>query len=258
MINNMKKLFLLSAMVCALGMFATCDDKEEQTTIPVEQLDPIATVSLDSKSQTASVALSRDIATENATLSVKENAYWIKNLQVNGDRVSFNVEENPNVSTGHRYDTVIISVKNQTIGKFCVTQARNRKSSEKLPWANSNATYSQERIPSGMSGVELTMFIYNLEKSTNGADSYHNYPAFEYVIEMNHDSANNMEWHLGVHDEIPDMRMYDQFADGFYWQADDQSATYARVFKYMTGSTSKVKTERNYVYAFRNGSMDLD
>lgn len=255
----MKNIFSMTFMAIFAFIMVACGEKENQEQQqPVEQLGDIASVSLDSKAQSASVTLSRDVSSENVSLSTKDNAYWIKNLKANGNTISFNVEENPNVSTGHRFDTVIINVGNQTIGKFCVSQARTRKSTNKLAWANSSAKYSQQRLPTDMTGKELTEFIYRLEQTTNGEDSYHNYPAFEYVIEMNHDPANNMEWHLGTNDEIPDMRLYSQFADGYYWQADDQNGTYARVFKYNTGATSRLKTEINYVYAMRNGSMDLE
>ena len=268
----MKLKFLIDRMISATVLFgllcmAGCSKEKENNgdnngnnnniAMP---LDIVPNVSLDSNPVYKEVTLSRNVETEGALLVLKNNSYWIKNLKLSNNIVSFNVEENNDINTGHRFDTIEVLVGNNRIGTICVTQARNRKSINKLNWCNIQASHYGLRIPSNLtSGKEITEYIYNIEKTTNGEDSYHNYPAFEFVIEMNHDPENNMEWHLGCGSEIPDMRFYSQFSDDFYWQANDLGTEkYACVFKYMTGATSKHKTEAHLVYALRNGSMDLD
>ena len=124
-------------------------------------------------------------------------------MKLSGKTISFNVLENSEIETGHRFDTIVISYKNERIGAICVTQARKPISTKRLVWALSNAMYRNKALcNSGMSGLEVTKAIYNLSKTTNGKDSYKNYPAFAYCIEMNHDPENNMEWHLPSENEI--------------------------------------------------------
>lgn len=199
----MKKNPIIAACFAVL-LITWCGGKETaEVERPVPQkLAPVANVSLDSNPSSQTVTLSRDVESEGAILSLRDNSSWIKRLSLNGNLVTFDVEENPNRVTGHRFDTIVVSVGNVRIGTVCVSQARNRRAAEKLQWENSNAIYKDKSLPDGLeTGKELTMFIYNLEKTTGGADSYKNYPAFAYCIEMNHDPANDMEWHLGARSE---------------------------------------------------------
>lgn len=265
----MKRMSVLDKMIiaalCGLLCLTGCskengnnnEDNNTNNPIPIEI---VPNVSLDSNPIYKEVELSRNVESEGATLALVNNSFWIKNLRLTNNIVSFNVDENNDIYTGHRFDTIEILIGNARIGSICVTQARNRKSLNKLNWCTIQASHFGHRIPSNLTtGKEITEYIYNLERTTNGADSYHNYPAFEYVIEMNHDPEKNMEWHLGCGSEIPDMRFYSQFADDYYWQADDLgTGDYACVFKYMTGATSRLKTEAHLVYALHNGSMDLE
>ena len=157
----------------------------------------------------------RDIESEGCIINLKDNSYWITKLKLSGKTISFNVLENSEIETGHRFDTIVISYKNERIGAICVTQARKPISTKRLVWALSNAMYRNKALcNSGMSGLEVTKAIYNLSKTTNGKDSYKNYPAFAYCIEMNHDPENNMEWHLPSENEI---RAYakGQWCEGF-------------------------------------------
>ena len=259
------KMTLFVIMLCNLACLSGCSKENgnnngNNSNSSIIPIGVVPNVSLDSNPTSKEVALSRDVESEGATLVLLNNSSWIRNLKLSNNIVSFNVEENSDVYRGHRFDTIEVQINNSRIGTICVTQARNRKSLNKLNWCTDQASHYGTRIPSNLTtGKEITQYIYNLEKTTNGTDSYHNYPAFEYVIEMNHDPEHNMEWHLGCGSEIPDMRFYSQFGDGFYWQADDLgTGTYAMVFKYMTGATSKKKTETHLVYALRNGSMELD
>ena len=229
--------------------------KEEQKVQP-KQLGTINNVSLDSNPSHQEVTLPRNVESEGATVKALDNASWIKHISISGNKLSFDVEENPYVTTGHRFDTLAIFVSDTKIGTICVTQARSRKGAEKLAWCTSNATYYEAETPN-VSGKELTKLIYNLEKTTNGADSYKNYRAFAYCIEMNHDPDKDMEWHLPTEDEVGDIRGDDRFTDGYYWTAESlRNTTSARVFKTNSGSTTRKKTEKNLVYAFRNGSAD--
>lgn len=183
-------------------------------------------------------------------------ASWINNIRLNGKFLSFNVEENTSISTGHRFDTIEVIVRDIKIGSICVTQARPRKSSEKLQWTTSGKMYWEDDIP-GANGREKTIFIYNLEKTTGGKDNYRNYPAFAYCIEMNHDPEKDMEWYLPADNDLPDIRQYPAFSDTYYWTASSlQSGGYksAKVYKYNSAATSKKKNELMGVYAFRNGS----
>lgn len=244
----------------AVPIITGCGDKaaaEVERPVP-QKLAPVSNVSLDSNPSSQTVTLSRDVESEGAILSLRDNSSWIKRLSLKGNLVTFDVEENPNRVTGHRFDTIVVSVGDARIGTICVSQARNRKAAEKLQWANSDAIYKDKSLPDGLeTGKELTMFIYNLEKTTGGADSYKNYPAFAYCIEMNHDPAKDMEWHLGARSEVEDMRG-EEYADfsGYHWNASDVRGTYADVFGYRVGTLVREKSERNRVYAFRNGKMD--
>lgn len=76
-----------------------------------------------------------------------------------------------------------------------------------------------------------------------GKDSYKNYPAFAYCIEMNHDPENNMEWHL------PSLHEMGKYANGqsyegtpfdkhnYWWSASENSLN-GNAFSLYAGSTA--------------------
>jgi hypothetical protein len=232
------------------------EEPEEPAKVSPKQLGKLSNISLDHNPSHQDVTLPRNVESEGATVKTLDNASWIRHLSISGNMLSFDVEENPYVTTGHRFDTLAIFVLDTKIGTICVSQARNRKSAEKLAWCSSNASFYEAETPK-VSGKEFTKMIYNLEKTTNGADSYKNYPAFAYCIEMNHDPENDMEWHLPMESEVPDVRVDDRFSDGYYWTGEGlRNTTSARVYKTNSGATTKKKTEKNLVYAFRNGSAE--
>lgn len=261
----MKKALLLISLLSLL--FTNCGRIDPEPTpeptptptpAPPKSLGEFKNVSLDSKSSSQQVTLPRDVSSEGATVKLKNGVSWINGLSLNGKTISFNVEENTNVSTGHRFDTIEVRAQGIRIGAICVTQARPRKSSDKLQWTTSGHTYWGADIP-GSNGKEKTIAIYNLEKTTGGKDNYKNYPAFAYCIEMNHDPDKDMEWYLPVADELPDIRQYPAFSDMYYWTSTSLSSggyESARVYKYNTAATSKKKNELMGVYAFRNGKIE--
>ena len=245
----------LTVLLCAMFFLgiAGCERGSQISGSP-ESISEIPNVSLDSDPSSQEVILSRDIEAENGTLVLADNSSWIKHLRLKGNKVSFDVEENPNITTGHRFDTIYVMVSNIKVGSICVTQARRRKAYEALEWCTPSASYYKRALPE-LSGKELTKFIYNLEKSTNGADSYRNYPAFAYCIEMNHDPEHDMEWHLPLYDEVPDIIGDSRFVDDYYWTASGlRDSDYALVYKSDAGTTSRRKVKKYNVYAFRNGS----
>ena len=250
--------FLISTIVC-LGIVSCGKEVPVPDDTPVVQpktLGSLKNISLDSKASHQEVTLPRNVENEGATVKAQDNSYWIKHLAISGDKLSFDVEENNNVSTGHRFDTLVIIVTDTKIGTICVSQARSRRGAEKLAWCTSDASYFEKETPK-VSGKELTKLIYNLEKTTNGADSYKNYPAFAYCIEMNHDPAKDMEWHLPTVEEVGDLRGDDHFTDGYYWTADGlRNTSSAMVYKSNNASTSRNKQEKLFVFAFRNGSAE--
>lgn len=255
-----RSIFLIAYLMLAAFMVACGPNNEEiKPDEPKESPKPLSalkTISLDSNPSHQEVTLSRDVQKEGATAKSLDNASWIKHIGISGNKLSFDVEENPNVATGHRFDTLAIYVEDVKIGTVCVTQARTRKPTEKMAWCTKSATYYTKETPK-VSGKELTKLIYNLEKTTNGADSYKNYPAFAYCIEMNHDPENDMEWHLPTESEVGDIRGDDTFTEGYYWTAEGLRDTEsARVYKSNAAATTRKKTEKNLVYAFRNGSAE--
>ena len=199
----MKKILFLMVAILPTMLFTACSDDDGEEDVKVQKLPQIDNISLNYHPSEEIVSLPRDIESEGCIINLKDNSYWITKLKLSGKTISFNVLENSEIETGHRFDTIVISYKNERIGAICVTQARKPISTKRLVWALSNAMYRNKALcNSGMSGLEVTKAIYNLSKTTNGKDSYKNYPAFAYCIEMNHDPENNMEWHLPSENEI--------------------------------------------------------
>lgn len=263
----MKKFLLyLSAMGVIFPACSTDENSENEENIIITPLPAIENISLNCHNSEQTVKLSRNVEEEGATISLKDDSYWISKLKLNGDEVTFTALENPEIEKGHRYDTIIIDIKGQRIGTICVSQARKPESPERLVWAVSNAMYRHSALcESGLSGQEITKAIYNLEKITNGQDSYKNYPAFAYCIEMNHDPENNMEWHLPSLDE---MRAYAQAQSyintplgkhNYWWSATENSLNGNAYNLYSESTASRGAVDKGgdwWVMAFRNGKME--
>ncbi len=253
----MKKIFiallLISFAMCGCSKEGSVTETPEKkpNTNPIAKIDNL---SLDSNASSHSITLSRDIENDGGKVELADNATWIKHLKLKGNTVTFDIEENPNITTGHRFDTILVKVTNVRVGSICVSQARSRKSLNTMEWCTTNASYYRKETPK-LSGKELTKLIYNLAKTTNGTDSYKNYPAFAYCIEMNHDPENNMEWHLPSTYEVPDTRGDNRFSENYFWTATGlRDENFAHVYKTNSGATTKQKDKKYLVFAFRNGS----
>ena len=231
------------------------DDEERGSTTKVTPLPQMNNVSLSYRASVETVTLPRDVQAEGATVSLKKGVSWINNIQLSGKIISCDVEENTGTSSGHRFDTLVVAVNGIRIGTICVTQSRNPFSDTRLVWANSKALYRDKPLSSAnlgssnFGGLEMTKMIYNLEKTTGGKDSYKNYPAFAFCIEMNHDPENNMEWYLPSEDEL---RSYDH---GQSSTEDHEGAI--NVYSGSTASRGPVsKSQDWWVVAFRNGKIE--
>jgi len=245
------------------------DDEEGGSTTKVTPLPQMNNVSLSYRASVETVTLPRDVQAEGATVSLKKGVSWINNIQLSGKIISFDVEENTGTSSGHRFDTLVVAVNGIRIGTICVTQSRNPFSNTRLVWANSKALYRDKPLSSAnlgssnLGGLEMTKMIYNLEKTTGGKDSYKNYPAFAFCIEMNHDPENNMEWYLPSEDEL---RSYDhgQSYSGtpiakhnYWWSSTEDHEGAINVYSGSTASRGPVsKSQDWWVAAFRNGKIE--
>lgn len=235
-------------------IWACSSDSED---ISSNILAPISTISLDASASSQSVELSRN--TNNATAQTQDNAFWISDLKVYENKVTFKVIENIYYERGHRVDTVLISEKGHLIGKFAVTQARNRKSNTNLVWAVSDAPCRNQtlELPDKYDGLKNTIYVYNLEKTTGGKDSYKNYPAFAYCIDMNADPENNMEWYLPSYGEVLDSENRDEIFKGHvYWWNADNFEGYGFPFGVGSGTTKKSKGQTYWVYAFHKNTKE--
>lgn len=265
-----KKLFSLLSSVFFLATFSACSSSDNEIELPEEKpvkpLPKIENVSLNYHSSEQTISLPRNIETEGATISLKDGAYWISQLKLNGDKILFNVIENNEIEQGHRFDTIVVKVKSERIGTICVSQARQPISNERLVWAVSSALYRNKAISTdNMSGLEITKAIYNLSKTTDGKDSYKNYPAFAYCIEMNHDPENNMEWHLPSEQE---MRAYAKAQSyngtpitkhNYWWTASENHSNgnaYSLYSKSIASRGAESKGKDWWIMAFKNGKME--
>lgn len=224
----------------------------------VNPISPVNNVSLTYQSSSEKVTLSRDVQSEGATVSLKSNSSWIRNLKLAGKEVSFDVAMNSETNQGHRFDTIEVKIGSNRIGTICVTQARKPKSSERFQWCTNSAGYYSGGAPDGHSGKAITQAIYNLEKTTNGKDSYKNYPAFAYCIEMNHDPDKDMEWYLPSYDEMIEAEAidFDYYGDKIYWSASSISTnTNALPYSFYSGTYVENKTTKHYICAFKNGAF---
>ncbi len=242
------------------------DEESENISSKVTPLPQMSNVSLSYRSSVETVTLARDVQAEGATVSLKKGVSWINNIQLSGKVISFDVEENTGTSTGHRFDTLVVAVKGTRIGTICVTQARNPFSDSRLVWANENALYRKKALStSELSGLEMTRLIYNLEKTTGGKDSYKNYPAFAFCIEMNHDPENNMEWYLPSEDEIRSYAHAQSYSGTpiskhNYWWSSSEDHIDGNAYNVYSGSIASrgavFKGQDWWVVAFRNGKIE--
>ena len=254
----MKNLQLLIVFAIIISSCKKDDLKSEEP--KVVQLEKIAPVSIDSKSHSETITLSRDVQKEGAAIILKDKSFWISNLKLNSNKLSFDVLENIYYDKGFRFDTILITVKDIIIGKITVVQARNRNSDKRCVWANLNANYINKTIaPNISSGLDLTKYVYNLGKTTNGVDNYKNYPAFAYCIDMNKDPANNMEWYLPSLAEMQDVQNrynYHFFSLHVYWWTASDYGSNVFPFSETNGTTLFSKSEDYWIYAFRTGSKE--
>ncbi len=262
----MKKISFLMAIL-PIMLFAACsNDDDNNKAIETQKLPQINNVSLNYHSSEQTVSLPRDVASEGATITLKDESYWITQLKLNGNTISFRVLENTDIETGHRFDTIIISSQNKRIGSICVSQARKTISSTRLLWATSSALYRNSPLcQSDMSGIEVTKAIYNLSKTTKGKDSYKNYPAFAYCIEMNHDPENNMEWHLpslnemGAYAKGQSYKGTPLYQHNYWWSASENYLNGNAYYLYSESTATRgavSKGEDWWVMAFKNGKME--
>ena len=268
---KIKKASLMAIFIVAmqsLGFISCGGDGDDggNTSTKANPLPQMGNVSLNYRSSTESITLARDVQAEGATVSLKKGVSWINNIHLSGKVISFDVEENTTKSSGHRFDTLVIVVNGTRIGTVCVTQARNPFSDSRLVWANADALYRKKALSSSdLSGLEMTKLVYNLEKTTGGKDSYKNYPAFAFCIEMNHDPENNLEWYLPSEAEI---RSYDHaqsysgtpIAKHNYWWSSTEDYIDGNAYNVYSGSVATrgpvYKGQDWWVVAFRNGKIE--
>lgn len=254
----MRKIILLSALFFCLE---SCQNEPLQT--KVEQLPAIDNVSLNHRGQDVQIELPTSCT--DITVKAQYNSYWIDRLICSDNIITFYAVENTEVDRGYRVDTLRIYQKGIEIGNVCVVQARNSVSPTELKWALPDAIYSKISIDGNRySGEEITRMVYNLEKTTNGEDSYKNYPAFAYCIDMNIDPENNMEWHLPDFGQMQSYRGNRQdykdtpFAVHTFWWSATDSGDCAQWLK-STTTASHAPNPKSYEYhvmAFRNGKID--
>ena len=243
------------------------DDDNKGGSSKAVPLSKMSNVSLNYRATSEVVTLSRDVESEGATVSLRKGVSWINNIRLSGRTIRFDVEENTGTTTGHRFDTLVVAEKGVVIGTICVTQARNPFSDSRLVWANANAMYRNTPLATSdyLSGLEMTKLIYNMENTTNGKDSYRNYPAFAFCIEMNHDPENNMEWYLPSDNEMRSYAIGQSFsgtplARHNYWWTSTENTWNGNAFNLYSGSIvtrgAVSKSEDWWVVAFRNGKIE--
>lgn len=261
----MRKILLFMAILPMISL-TSCSSDDDSNNSEVQKLPKINNVSLNYHSSEQTVLLPRDVASEGATIVLKDDSYWITQLKLNGSTITFRALENTDIETGHRFDTIVISSQNKRIGSVCVSQARKPICPTRLVWATSSAMYRSLPLSvSDMSGIEMTKAIYNLSKTTNGKDSYKNYPAFAFCIEMNHDPENNMEWHLPSLDE---MRVYSKgqsykgtpfYQHNYWWSSSENQLNGNAFYLYSESTATRGAVSKGgdwWVMAFKNGRME--
>lgn len=264
--RQISKLLTIGTLFLSTGICTSCSSSDEDNNSQAKPLSSIDNVSLNYRSSVETVTLSRDVESEGAVVKLKKGVSWINNIRLSGNKILFDVEENTTTTSGHRFDTICVAVKGQIIGSVCVTQARNPFSDTRLAWANSNAMYLNKALSDkDLSGLEMTKLVYNLEKTTGGKDSYKNYPAFAFCIEMNHDPEHNMEWYLPSEDEIRSYAESQSYkgtpiARHNYWWSSTENQFNGSAFNVYSGSVasrgSVSKAGEWWVVAYRNGKIE--
>lgn len=264
--RQISKLLTIGTLFLSTGICTSCSSSDEDNNSQAKPLSSIDNVSLNYRSSVETVTLSRDVESEGAVVKLKKGVSWINNIRLSGNKILFDVEENTTTTSGHRFDTICVAVKGQIIGSVCVTQARNPFSDTRLAWANSNAMYLNKALSDkDLSGLEMTKLVYNLGKTTGGKDSYKNYPAFAFCIEMNHDPEHNMEWYLPSEDEIRSYAESQSYkgtpiARHNYWWSSTENQFNGSAFNVYSGSVasrgSVSKAGEWWVVAYRNGKIE--
>lgn len=204
----MKKILFVLSMLSTL-VFNGCSGDNAEDNINELTIDKPADISASYESKEYVVKLSKDL-TGLAEVTIHDyNSDFIRDLKLAGDKIEFWLDKNANTSRGYRTGQIDIISNGKVIQSFNVYQSRSPFAPTTLQWSNANATFDAEElsdIVQRSTAKEITQFIYSLDKKTNGRDSYKNYPAFAYCIEMNHDPENNMEWYLPIGMPLPIMR----------------------------------------------------
>ena len=238
---------LFSTLLCALFLFVSCGDGNDPKPTPPSKLGEIAPVSLSSKSSIPEVTVSRSLKDP----TFKNDDFWIKNIDSAGNKVTFEVIENNYYEKGFRGSKIDIYEGSTKIGEIPVYQARPATSNTTLQWCNNKAIYREEILfKDNMTALDAIKFVYNLEKTTGGKDSYKNYPAFAYCIEMNYDPENNMEWYLPEVLTVLGREKFDKY--DYYWSCEDLYFEYAftNTNKYVIKSYPK--SSKYWVRAFNS------
>lgn len=257
----MKRILVVSLVLCSI---ISCGKGETDKLQIVDYMPKMDNVSLSYRGQVVDV----EIPTNDVDVRVKHNSYWIQQLQCNSNMLTFYAVENNEKDRGYRTDTIIFSRNNIDVGELCVVQARSCISDRPLKWALPEALYyAKELDGERFSGQEITEMVYRLEETTYGEDTYKNYPAFAYCIEMNIDPENNMEWHL------PDIDSIIQTAEEIgntsnnyldtpfgmqdkWWSASDRDGDAFWLYSGNSASRGPIKKSNEcYVMAFRNGKI---
>lgn len=195
--------------ICALSLALFACERETPTPpvdppAPLLALDTIAPVSLGYEAANeVKVSVSKII--ERSDISVTADDSWVRDISVKEQTISFMVSENPERTRGYRYLNILIKQEGKEIGRCKVYQSRRPISEEKLAFATEKASNNLSDYFSDIEerdGLEMTKFVYNLEKTTGGKDNYKNYPAFAFCIDMNYDPENNMEWFLPSQNDV--------------------------------------------------------
>lgn len=238
----MRNLLIILPVLFAF-VFNACSSDSRENDVDEITIDRLEDLKTSYESKEYSVKLSKDL-TGLAEVKIHDyNSDFIRDLKLKGDKIEFWLEENTNTSRGYRTGQIDIISSGKVIQTFNIYQSRTPFAPTTLQWSNANATFDPDELADvvqSSNAKEITQFVYNLEKNTNGRDSYKNYSAFAYCIEMNPDPENNMEWYLPFGMALPIIRNGGWQLVNYkeYWTAAGYSNG-AMAVKY---STNKVQT----------------
>lgn len=235
------KSFLFATATIILAACSPEEDSPVNTT--PQPIQTVQFISLDSKGSIQTVHISRDIT--GATAYTKSGSFWISDIIITQDLVSFSVLENIYTEAGYRKDSIIIEESGHRIGAFAVYQARTRVSPTKLEWALPGAKY-YETSATDNSGLAFAQFILN-------NDDFRLYPALAYCLEMNH-NLDSIEWYLpSGRDEVPS-EYWETLLDNDYWWSSSNYNNMAHPFSRTSGSRAFLKGAKLSVIAVRIAS----